>query len=52
MNVRIYEEEIIKILDSYVKDKFSLEKGDSYIHYDNDEELKGLNFSFWSKDEE
>jgi len=45
----MYEEEMIKILDSYVKEKLLLEKQDSFIVFEDDENLKGLHFTFLEK---
>lgn len=51
MKIIIYEEEMIKILDSYIKEKFSLEKHDSYIIFDDDENLRGLHFAYVEKED-
>lgn len=50
MNVIIYEKEMIEILDSYIKDKYSLEKHDSFIIFEDDENLKGLHYYFSEKE--
>ena len=46
MVIKIEEREMISILNKYVEDKFSVTKRDSFIIFEDDENLEGLHFSF------